>query len=303
MKSPGSAANLDTIDVTYFVDANASYDAFQKNQVDWTPVVPEKSDDAGKNYGTQLFKSSLRTLYLSFNLANPVFANPSFRTAIIQAIDRGSVVAALGPGSKELDGITPDGIPGEAGAGCTAACVHDVNNAKALLAQAFPNGGVPSLVITLQSGAPFNDAASARIVSDLAAIGVTATVSSLPADQFGNFTVDPSREIFQTSWSAAYPSSGAFVQPLFQSTSPSNVSGLKDAKTDADIVAAQSAPSDAARLLDFKNAEIDALNQTPVIPIATFPVYSVEQSRVRGVAPLPTGNFDAARAWVTKPQP
>jgi ABC-type oligopeptide transport system substrate-binding subunit len=302
-KSPGSAANLDAVNVTYFTDANASYEAFQRNDVDWTPVSPEKADEAGKAFGVQLFKSSLRTLYLSFNLTNPAFASATFRSAIVQAIDRNAVVSALGPGSKELNGIVPDGIPGQAGAGCGAACSYDVNHAKTLLAQAFPNGGVPPLTITVQSGQPFTDAATARIVSDVAAIGVTATVSTLPADQFSNFTVDPSRQVFQTSWSAAYPSAGAFVQPLFQSTSPSNVSGLKDAKTDADIAAAQTAPSDIARLDDFRNAEIDVLNQTPVIPIATFPVDSVEQTRVRGVTPLPTGNFDAARAWVTKPQP
>lgn len=302
-RSPGSGANLDEIDVTYFPDVNSAYTAFQQNQVDWTPVSPDKADAAGKQYGMQLFKSSLRTLYLSFNLSNAAFTNEMFRSAIVQAIDRNAVVNALGPGSKLLNGIVPDGIPGQAGAGCGAGCAYDVNHAKALLTEAFPNGGVPAIRITVQGGPPFTDAATSKIAGDLAAIGVTASVNSLPSDQFNNFTVDPNREVFQTSWSAAYPSAGAFVAPLFQSASASNVSGFKDAKTDADIAAAQSAPSDTARLGDYRNAELDVLNQTTVIPIATFPVYSVEQSRVRGIAPLPTGNFDAARAWVTKLQP
>jgi oligopeptide transport system substrate-binding protein len=302
-KAPGSTAHLDTIDVTYYPDVNTSYGAFQKNQVDWTPVSPDQAANAGKTYGTQLFRTSLRTLYLSFNLGNTNVGNMQFRQAIVQAIDRTAVVNDLGASAKVLDSIPTDDLRGPRVVGCGAPCAYNVNNAKTLLAQAFPNGGIPALTITAPQGDPLTDTAAQRIVSDLAAVGITATVNRLAPDKFDAFTVDPTREIFQTSWSAAYPSSGAFLQPLFQGGLSSNVTAMNDAKTNADIATAESTADPTLRNTDFATVETDVINQMPVIPLAAFPADSVEHTRVRGVNPLPTGNFDAAIAWVTSPKP
>ena len=238
-KAPGSTGLLDAINVTYYPDVNASYEAFTRNEVDWTPVAPDKAADAAKAYGAQLYRTSLRTLYLSFNLENPKLVNAQFPQALVQAIDRNAVVAALGGTARAIDGISPD-IPGHQNGGCGAPCAYSVERSKALLAQAFPAGGIPPLTITAPAGAPLTDAAATRIVADLAAVGVIATVNRLPIGPFNSFTVDPVREIFQTSWSAAYPSGGAFLEPLFQTGSRSNVTGFKVPEVDNEILQAHS---------------------------------------------------------------
>ena len=107
------------------------------------------------------------------------------------------------------------------------------------------------------------------------------------------------REVFQTSWSAAYPSGGAFLEPLFQSGSRSNVAGFKVPDVDGHILEAQTTDDDASRALRFGDVEAEIIGWMPVIPLATFPINSVEQAKVRGIAPLPTGNFDITRAWLT----
>ena len=58
-KVPGSTGLLDAVNVTYYADVNASYEAFSRNEVDWTPVAPDRAADAAKAYGAQLYRTSL----------------------------------------------------------------------------------------------------------------------------------------------------------------------------------------------------------------------------------------------------
>ena len=77
------------------------------------------------------------------------------------------------------------------------------------------------------------------------------------------------------------------------------MSGLKNADVDAALVRGLEAPLAVDRLDAFKHAEDLVMAQLPIVPIAAFPVDSVQRPYVRGVAVLPTGNFDAAKVWLS----
>lgn len=299
-KAPGSNAHLDRVDIRYYQDIASAYGAFEKAEVQWAPVPSDKADDAGAKYGRHLYRPSLRTLFLSFNLASPKFADLQYREAIEHAIDRNAVRAKLGIGDvRALNGVVPDGVPGAQNGGCALRCTYDEAKARDLLKRAFPQGSPPPVTIDVSEGPPLVDAAMREIIDDLGRVGIVATPRVTPAAQYSERTAAADREIFQTSWSAAYPSPDAFLTPLFSSGSISNVSLLKDPKVDETIANAQKSNDVYARDQQFQSAERRVMEQLPLIPLAQFPVNSVAAGVVRGVDPLPTGNFDIADVWLT----
>ncbi len=301
-KAPGSKTYVDRVDVRYYQDIASAYSAFVKGEVQWAPVPTDKVEEAAQKYDRHLFRPSLRTLFLAINVENPKFADVKFREAIVHAINRGAVETKLNIGDAEvLNGVVPQGVPGAQNGGCGERCKVDQNIARDLLKQAFPTGPPPAITLDVSTGAPLVDPALKEIVDDLAQVGITANVRPTPPDQYGARTAAPDRELFQTSWSAAYPSPDAFLTPLFLSTSVSNVSSLKDAKVDAALVNAQKARDAYSREQQFQDAERRVMDQSPIVPIAQFPVASVAVADVRGIDPQLTGNFNIADVWLTNP--
>ena len=66
---------------------------------------------------------------------------------------------------------------------------------------------------------------------------------------------------------------------------------LRFPDVDGHILEAQTTDDDASRALRFGDVEAEIIGWVPVIPLATFPINSVEQAKVRGIAPLPTGTL------------
>lgn len=299
-KVDGGVTHLDEVDITFYNDASAAYTDFKAGKLDWSPVAPADAKDAGSQYGTDLFKPSLRTVSLSFNLNNPKFSDIRFREAIVRAVERAAVATKLDINASVLNGVVPEGVVGEQAGGCGSLCFHDRDRAKQLVKDVFPDGA-PSITIDVVKGSPFTDASTQQIVDDLSQVGVTATIRATDADKFGAVTVDPNREMFQTSWSGAYPTSGAFIDPLYRSGSVSNVSGLKNNDVDKHLDDAFKNQSTDGRINDYRDAEKSVMNQLPVLPIAQFPTDSVKSARMRGISILPTGAFDISNVWAAAP--
>lgn len=300
-KVPGAETYIDKVIVKLYPSANAAYSDFVSGRLDWSIVPPDSANAAGSRFGSHLFRASLRGLYLSFNLNNPKFSDLRFREAIAHAIDRTALARKLNFGDADvLNDIVTSAGKGSPTGGCGGKCTYDPGRSKELLNQIFGNNPIPPVNVDLASGAPFTDAPSKQLVDDLAAVGITATIRPTPVDQFGNVTVSPDRELFQTSWSANYPSSDAFLPPLFMSNSRSNVSGFKDINIDAELSAAQGEPDPVLRVRNYQQAERDILAQLPVIPLAQFPIESVAKRNVHSLVPMPTGNFDISAVWLAR---
>lgn len=301
-RSEGSNAYLDGVDMRYFPDVNAAYDAFVAGQAQWTPVSPERANDAGQKYGTHLFRPSLRTVSLGINTTNPKLADPRFRQALVRGIDRRAVVEKMGiADTRQLNGIIPHGVPGAQSGGCGPDCTYDVAAAQALVKQVFGDAPAPGITLDFAGGPPFNDAAINQIVADLAKIGVAATPRPTPAGEYASVTVRPDRELFQTSWSAAYPSPDAFLPPLFTSSTAANVFALNDPAIDVKLGEAQREKQASKRTEKWREIERDVMSKYPVVPLAQFAYDSVAGPDVRGLDPLPTGNFDIGSVWLNPP--
>lgn len=297
-KTERSAARLDQVDVKFFADAGAAYDAITSDQLDWTPIPPEKATEAGQRYGTEHFRQSLRALYLSFNLQDPKFADQRFREAIVHAINRAEVARSVSITSSPLNGVVVQGVPGALEDSCGTTCRYDVEEARALLKDVFGDQTPPAITIDIATGPPFTNEAVNRIARDLGAVGIPVQIRPTTAGDFGPVTVQADRQIFQTAWSAAYPSPDAFLSPLFKSSSPANVTRLQDAKIESAIVKAQGEGNSAQRIADWQNVERSIMGTVPLIPVAQFPVNSVASDRVHDIRVLPTGNFDITPVWV-----
>ncbi|HEV7535997.1 MAG TPA: ABC transporter substrate-binding protein, partial [Acidimicrobiia bacterium] len=141
-------ARVDGIDFVDFKDADAAYAAFKTGSVDVAPVPPARADDAAKNFGRRGMSPYIGLVFYGLNVKSPDLADPRFRQAITLAIDRKEIVDNVYQGSVGLaTGLVADGVPHRAADACGDRCRHDPDRARALLAEAFPDGKIPEVAI------------------------------------------------------------------------------------------------------------------------------------------------------------
>jgi len=286
-------ARVDGIDFVDFKDADAAYAAFQAGSID---VAPVPANQPGKSpiAAAKGLPPYLGLVFYGLNVKSPDLADPRFRQAISLAIDRKEIVDNVYQGSVGLaTGLLADGVPGRAADACGARCRHDPDGAKALLAQAFPDGKIPQVSIDHDDDA--TQAQVAQVIKlDLAAVGIPAELRPHPFADYGTFLVSGQQELFRLGWIADYPSADGFLTPLFSSTSPDNLTGLSSADVDQTLSAAQAEADPAKRLALYLKAEQLVLDQYVVVPIGQLETRVVAASRVKGFAVDPLGAFDGA---------
>jgi oligopeptide transport system substrate-binding protein len=299
-RSPGSSSLVDGVDIRFFDDTGAAYRAFTAGQLDWSRVPPEEVDAAAARYGRSAFRTYLAELFYAFNLKSPTFTDVRFREAIVEAVDRQAIVRAIYHDIvRPLDGIVVEGVPGHQDNPCGPPCRHDPAAAKALLATLYPPPAVPPPVNLDFDDDVTQQAVAKAIQANLADVGITATLRPKPLKEYQQFAVSGQQELFRLGWIAGYPSPDAFLQPLFGSTSPSNVVGLASGPIDGLLGTARAEANPAKRVADYQAAERTIMALVPVIPIAQFQVPAVVTSRVHALRPTAAGTFDATSLWLT----
>lgn len=287
---------VQTIDVSFFDSVAASYASFGKGQLDWSRVPPEEVEQAGRTYGTSAFTPYLAELFYGLNVKSPKFADARFREAVVRAIDRHGVVSAVYQSTaRELDGVVGAGIIGHLDNACGQSCSHDVEAAKALVAQAFPPGGppVPEVGIDYDDD-PTQQRVAEAIKAGLAEAGIPAVLRPKPLADYETFAAGPDKELFRLPWIAPYASPDAFLGPLFTTGSRFNLIGVSSPDVDTPVAAARAEPDPSKRITSYQAAEQAVLRQAVIVPIGQFLVYAVASPRVRGLVPSVTGTFDGA---------
>ena len=221
----------DKIEVTSGLDAavinqrlvtSAGQDA---NAVTTDAVVgPEQLAQLGT--GSELDKRVARgefpaTTYLAFNLKKKPFDNPKVREALSYAINRTSVVNALG--GSAVAGASTTFLPPQAALGYTpydyfpAGAAGDPAKAKQVLAEA----GISNLTIEL---AHENDDSSGLGPKIAAAVqeafkqaGVTVTLTAIDSATYRDVTGKPATEpgLSLQYWGDDWPGGGPFLIPIF----------------------------------------------------------------------------------------
>lgn len=302
VRAPGSPALVDGIELVQFSDVGAAYEGFKEGTVDWSRVPPDDVAAAADRYGRALFRPYMAELFYAFNLANPKFGDVRFREAIVRAVDRQAIIRAIYDDIvRPIDGLVVEGVPGHQDRACGDRCSYDPARARQLVQEVFgPTGAAPPEVMLDFDEDEVQEKVANAIKSNLADIGVTATLRPHARDAYQDFAVSDHREIFRLGWIAPFPSADAILTPLFRSDGDNNLSRLSVPAIDDQLRAAR-AEADANRRADlYRQAERTIMEHVPVLPIAQFQVHAVATRRVRALTPLVTGTFDASRVWLAR---
>lgn len=295
----GGSALLDGVELHQFADLGDAVDAFDDGSLDWTLVPPERAEAVAESTGADGFVPFQAELFFGFNLADPTFADARFRRAIVAAVDREAVVEAVYFGfAAPLDAVVPEGVVGHDPTRCGSGCRSDPAAAESLLAEAFPGGaGVPEVVIDHEDSAEETALAQA-VEQQLEAAGIPASLRAHRAAEFGAFAVSGQQKLVRLGWIGAWPAADAYLEPLFRTASPDNVTGFSDPAVDQllDAAARTADPEEREELLG--EAESLVLAAAPIVPIAQFQLLSAASPAVQDLELDVAGTFDAEAVWL-----
>ncbi|MDX3095992.1 ABC transporter substrate-binding protein [Streptomyces sp. ME01-24h] len=162
------------------------------------------------------------TDYIGFNPKVKPFDNPKVRQAVSYAVDRTTVVNALGGSSlaepattflppQEAFGYTPyDAFPaGKSG---------DAAKARELLKEAgYPNGLTVTLTHDSSAGDEQGPEVATALQDALKKAGITVRLQALESSAYSEkiHTVKTEPGLFLSGWGADWPSGGPFLAPIF----------------------------------------------------------------------------------------
>lgn len=298
VRAPDGEALVDRIELHQHDDLAAAFDAFEDGDLDWTLLPPSLVDTAAERYGTDGFVPFQAEVFFGFNLNDPTFADVRFRQAIVQAVDRVSLVNAVYFGFTEpLAGVIPAGVPGADPTRCGEGCRYDQEASRALLATVFPDGVVPEVLLDFADGAT-EAALAGAIEQDLEAVGIPVTLRPHPPAEYGAFALSGSAAFLRQGWVGVHASPEDYVERLFRSASSDNLTGLADQNVDALLGQAAATLDAAARLELIGQAEAAVLDLAAILPIAQFEVLAVAHDDVRDLDISVTGTFDSEAVWL-----
>ncbi len=300
---PAAGADLSVgeVDVVEYDGRDAAYDGFVRGQVDWAQVGSERLVDAVARYGDGILTPSMAEVFYGFNLAADRFDDVRFREAIVAAVDRESILADVyGPGMAPMTGVVPLGLPGSEDDPCGGSCAYDPDRAQALLAEAFPDGGIPEVPIDYEDE-PAQEAVAGAIADDLRAVGITAVLQPHPAKEYAEFLDSGEAGLFRLGWIGAYPSAEAYLEPLFSSSSADDVLSFSSASVDDGLARARATADPAMRAGVYSAVEREVMAVFPVLPLGQFLLAGVASSRVSGLTVAIDGTFDMAAVVVAPP--
>jgi len=297
VRAAGSPSYLDGVEVHEYdkADLGKARDELTTGHLDWT-VVPGGPSPGVTAPSSVPFDAEL---FYAFNLLDPTFADARFRQAIVKAVDRSAVVTAAYPGTAvPLGGPVPAGVAGHRDDPCGALCAYDVEGAKALLAQAFPDGNIPTVNLDYFTGTG-EEAAADGIASGLTAVGIPVNKRPLPPDQYDQFVVSGQEGLFRLGTIGVYASPDAYLFPLFATGSHDNATGFSATSVDQLLAAARSTADPAARLQIYLQVEDAVMQQVPILPVAQFVTTTLMSPRVHDLTLDVHGTFAGEKVWLS----
>ncbi len=279
----------EAIELRLFPDDAAAYDAMSAGELDWSPVPVDRLGDAGTRFGLGGLVPFHATMLLGMNPnAEPLTLAP-LRQAISLAVDRSTLTEAVfGPTAQPLSGIVPTGTPGAA-EDCVGICGPDVARARALVAEAFPNGAVPPVRLLTDDSAT-HTAIAGVLGEQLGAIGIELAPTSLPASEYET-ALGGSTQLF------VYSTLGVGLSPVthllaWESTSPDNLATYGQAPVDELLQATLADPDPNLRRTRWREIEAVILADPPVVPLSQLRTVAVVSERVRGLEVRVDGSID-----------
>ncbi|MFP5577306.1 MAG: ABC transporter substrate-binding protein [Acidimicrobiia bacterium] len=282
-----------TVELRLFPDDAAAYDAMSAGELDWSPVPVDRLGEAGSAFGLGGLVPFHATVLLGIDPNAEPLSRAPLRQAISLAIDRRTLTEAVfGPTAQALPGLIPAGTPGAA-EDCVGFCGPDVDTARRLVAEAFPDGAAPALRLLTDDSA--TQTAIAGILGEqLGAIGVELAPLAVDAATYESFLGVGQQQLF------VYTTLGVGLTPAshllpWHSTSPDNLGAYGQGLVDEAIRAAVAEPDPALRTARWREIEAAVLADVPVVPLAQLRTVAVVRERVRGLHVRSDGSIDVSR--------
>lgn len=298
---PGAAPSLQRVVVHRYASATEAAAAFTKGDVDLTWVGNEQWTTVSESSTRAGVRPYLAVGYYGFNIADPVLADARLRQAIVLAVNAEKVArAGFGRDAVAAEDVISTAVPGGRRMADTAGVAGDpVAAAKALVAQVYPNGGVPTINIDFEDTVT-QRAVVTELVAEMAAVGIPAAPRPHPAAEYSAFLAAGGAQMFRSGWASDAPTSFSFVNPSFWPGSPENVTNVGGAELTTALAEASYATSSTARAAKAREAADVVLAQYAALPIVQYQTRLAATKNVRGLAVDAFGTFDPTGVTVVK---
>jgi ABC-type transport system substrate-binding protein len=296
-RADGSAAAVDGITLRLYPDASAAHAAFRAGDVDVSVLGSEDLSDATSDGSLVLSSPQQVSLFYGMNVASPVLSSPALRRAIVLAVDRDGIRGSVfGDAADTMNGLLGPGVPGTRPNACGSACAYDPEQARSIIATAYPDGGVPTVHVDYFEDDSGREAAVAEaVVEDLVAVGIPAEARPTTFDAYGSLLTSGNAELFRFGWIGAYPAADAYLDSLFGTGGADNVFSLSDAELDGLLASARAEVDATKRSAIAMSAEDRVLALDVVVPLVRYRSHLVATPAVHDVVIAPNGTFDAER--------
>jgi oligopeptide transport system substrate-binding protein len=285
------AAALDTYELLAFDSVDAAYQAFVAGEVDWALVPTTELASATEQFGDEHFVPFGAELWFGINQNDPSFADSRFRQALLHAVDRTALAERVFPGRLPLDSLVVDGVPGAVADACGAACTYDPDEARRLLAEAFPGGTIPTVVLDTYDD-PEQQALVQAMGAELQAVGIPVELRVQSFEEYRQFVTTGEAGVFSFGWVGIVGLQDSYLGPPFISDSPDNVVGLASGDLDAQLRSARATEMDADREAQYQAIERQILQLGVVIPIVQLVTNQVVSDGFEGFVGELDGTFD-----------
>lgn len=294
----GAEGTLAAVELRRYLDEDAAYDGFDAGVVDWASVPSDRYEEAVEAHGDDAIIPFQAELFFGMNLSSPSLVNAALREAIVRAIDREAIVAAVYSDLADpLPTIVPAGVVGNDPDRCPA-CTHDPEAARAIVDYVYPKDNAPTVNIDFDES-PAQQQMAERIAEDLDAVGIPTKLRPLPLDEYKAFVVSGEQELFSFGWIGAYGSPDAYLAPLFGSAANDNLTNYRSARVDGWLDRARAGADPEKNAERWALAETEILEAFVVVPIAQFRSQAVVAERVEGLTTAVDGTVDWSQVRLT----
>jgi peptide/nickel transport system substrate-binding protein len=266
-------------------DPQLQAEAYVNDELDAVDLQASTYDVASKT-GTVQRAAGVEWSQVTLNGGRGPLADETVRRAVAHAIDRAPIAATaaepLGAPPAPLGSVLL--VPGQAGyTDSSAEIAYDPQEAERLLTDAgyargadgiFAKDGAPlELTMPVPEETPTNTARATAIQKDLAAIGVTVNLRSVPADTFFDQVVIPLDFDLVTFIRTASPFPLTTAKPrFFPLDSPENYTGIGTPRFGAGFDTVLRTLKDDLRLKRAAKLDEWIFEEVPVVPLAVTPV-------------------------------
>lgn len=295
-RSAGSTASVAEVRLVEHPTVEESYVAFEAGELDWSAVPDAVADSEASEAGSFRAEPFAAQLFFGINMGNPAFADVRFRSAMVKAINRERLATEIVKSPLPLNGVVPSSVTAAPEVDpCGALCTYDVEAARALVAETFPDGDVPNVQLDFYSDPGETDTTQLQLAeavkADLEAVGIPATLAPKPFAEYRTFAVSGGAQVFSYGWVGLAPDPDAYLAPLFLSDSPDNVTGYNNPFVDVFIADARTGDP-TTRDARYRDIERLVMSNVPIIPLAELQTRVVTGSDVEGYEGRIDGTFD-----------